>query len=313
MLTEGNAVWLADGIGMVDLKFRGEDNLIAAYILTTSDGLLVIETGPANTADRLLAGVRALGLDPMDIRQIAVTHIHLDHAAAAGELLEQLPDAVLHVHKVGARHMIDPSRLLDSAGRIYGSQMEALWGVMKPVPAERVRQIDDGDTITCGDVSLDVLYTPGHASHHVSYVLRDRSKIFTGDVAGVRIPPSSIAWPPTPPPDIDAEAWHGSVQRLRELEPAQLLLTHFGPIDDVSEHLDQLDRRIDRWVRLFESMVADGLTRDEMAERLADDAQHEMTAAGEVDDVQGAVSNVTPFGMATDGMLRYLSKRDSRA
>lgn len=312
MLSEGNAVWLADGIGMIDLKFRGEDNLIAAYLIDTSDGLLVIETGPANATDTLLAGVRQLGRNPEDIRHIAVTHIHLDHAAAAGTLLELLPDATFYVHKVGARHMIDPSRLLDSAGRIYGAQMEQLWGVMKPVPEERVQQVDDGDRIVCGDVVLDVLYTPGHASHHVSYAIADRRVVFTGDVAGVRIPPSSLVWPPTPPPDIDAEAWHTSIGRIRELQPEMLLLTHYGPVHDVADHLDQLDSRLDRWVGLFESMLAEDLTREEMADRLAVDSEEEMVAAGELTDVQVAMSNVTPFAMATDGMLRYLNKRGSR-
>lgn len=308
-MVEKSAAWLSDGLGMIDLKFKGDDNLIAAYVIDTSDGLLIIETGPANAVDRLEQGVRELGRNPQDIRHIAVTHIHLDHAAAAGALLERVPDAKLYVHKVGARHMIDPSRLLDSAGRIYGDQMEALWGMMKPVPADHVVTIDDGDQVVCGDVVLDVLYTPGHASHHVSYVPRGRGVVFTGDVAGVRIPPSDLVWPPTPPPDIDAEAWHASIQRLRHLDPEQLLLTHFGPVDNVSEHLDQLDTRIDRWVKLMESLVQDDLSRDELAERLKADAREEMSAAGESAEAQSSVSNVTPFGMAVDGLSRYLSKR----
>jgi glyoxylase-like metal-dependent hydrolase (beta-lactamase superfamily II) len=308
MLTEGNAVWLSDGLGMIDLRFRGEDKLIAAYLLDTSDGLVIIETGPANAADRLLEGIRNLGRDPANIRHIAVTHIHLDHAAAAGALLRQIPDAQLYVHSRGARHMIDPSRLLDSAGRIYGAQMEALWGIMEPVPEDRVTTVDDGDRLRFGDVEVQVLYTPGHASHHVSYAIPARGIVFTGDVAGVRVPPSGLAWPPTPPPDIDAEAWHASIQKLRDLNPQRLLLTHFGPVDDVSEHLDQLEARIDRWVNLIADLQREDLERDELADRLAADAQQEMREAGESTDVQGAVSNVTPFGMAVDGLIRYLRK-----
>jgi glyoxylase-like metal-dependent hydrolase (beta-lactamase superfamily II) len=308
-LSAGNAVWLDDGLGIIDLKFRGEERLIAAYVLDTNDGLLVIETGPANAAEVLLQGIRDLQRDPADIRHIAVTHIHLDHAAAAGVLLQALPQAKLYVHSIGARHMIDPSRLLDSAGRIYGDQMEALWGVMQPVPADHVVTVDDGDRVRAGNVVLDVLYTPGHASHHVAYSIADRNIVFTGDVAGVRIPPSELVWPPTPPPDIDAEAWHTSIARLRALKPARLLLTHFGPFDNVDDHLDQLETRIDRWVNLIASLAAEELDRDELAERLKLDAQAEMKSAGESTDVQGAVSNVTPFGMAVDGLTRYLRKR----
>lgn len=308
-MTNGSAAWLADGLGIIDLKFRGQDNLIAAYVIDSSDGLIIIETGPANAAEQLRQGIRELGRDPEDIRHIAVTHIHLDHAAAAGALLEELPEAMLYVHKVGARHMIDPSRLLDSAGRIYGDQMEALWGIMKPTPAERVVTIDDGDRLDLGGVVLDVLYTPGHASHHVAYSIAERGVVFSGDVAGVRIPPSDLVWPPTPPPDIDAEQWHASIQKLRDLAPQQLLLTHFGPVDNVNEHLDQLDTRIDRWVDLIAGLAGDGLEREELVQHLEQDAQKEMGAAGESAEAQGSVSNVTPFGMAVDGLTRYLQKR----
>lgn len=307
-MAEGNAIWLSDGLGLIDLKFRGKDNLIAAYLLDTPDGLLVIETGPANAADRLLEGIRELGRDPGDIRHVAVTHIHLDHAGAAGALLRCIPDATFYVHSIGARHMIDPSRLLDSAGRVYGAQMETLWGVMEPVPEERLVTVEDGDTLRFGGLEIDVLYTPGHASHHVSYAVPQHEVVVAGDVAGVRVPPSGLVWPPTPPPDIDAEAWHASISRLRDLNPRRLLLTHFGPVDNVTEHLGQLDARIERWVDLIASLQDEGLERDELADRLAADAQQESLAAGEATDVHRAVSNVTPFGMAVDGLTRYLRK-----
>lgn len=308
-MAQRDAVWLSDGLGMIDLQFWGENNLIAAYVIETSDGLVVIETGPANAADRLLEGIQELGLDPADLRHIAVTHIHLDHAGAAGALLRQFPDTQLYVHRIGAPHMIDPSRLLQSAGRIYGDQMDALWGVMQPVPAERVTTIDDGDTLQFGDLKLDVLYTPGHASHHASYVDGQRGVLFSGDVAGVRIPPSKLVWPPTPPPDIDIEVWHQSIAKLRRMNPEQLLLTHFGPFEDVAEHLDQLNRRLDRWTNLISEWQRKDLERQELVDRLTEDARAEMQAAGESTDVQGSVSNVTPFGMAIDGMTRYLKKR----
>ena len=301
-MAECDAVWLSDGLGMIDLKFRDKYNLIA------SDGLAVIETGPANAAEQLLAGIRELGLDPANLRHILVTHVHLDHAGAAGALLQQYPDAQLYVHERGARHMIDPSRLLDSAGRVYGAQMEAMWGIMQPSPAERVTSVADGDTVQLGDLTLDVLYTPGHASHHSSFVDAHRRIVFAGDVAGVRVPPSRMVWPPTPPPDIDIDAWHQSIDKLRGTNAERLLLTHFGPADDVDEHLDQLDQRLDRWTALMAGLVDQGLERQELIDRLTADARDEMLVAGESTETQGSVSNVTPFGMAVDGMSRYLRK-----
>lgn len=311
MLAQGDAVWLFDGLGMIDLQFRGKDRLIASYVLETSDGLVLVETGPANAEGRLIEGIQQLGLQPADLRHIAVTHIHLDHAGSAGALLQRFPEARLYVHEIGAPHMIDPSRLLQSAGRIYGDQMDALWGIMQPVPAERVTTIDEGDTLQFGDLELDVLYTPGHASHHVSYVDRARGVVFTGDVAGVRVPPSNLAWPPTPPPDIDIEVWHQSITKLRAIHPEQLLLTHYGPVQDVTGHLDQLDARLDRWTNLIAGLQAEGLERDDLVERLSADAAEEIEAAGESTETQGSVSNVTPFGMAIDGMTRYLRRRSS--
>lgn len=305
------ASWLADGIGMIDLKFRNMDSLIASYLLDTGDGLLIIETGPANALDYLLQGIRYLGRNPEDIRHIAVTHIHLDHAAGAGVMLEMFPEATFYVHERGARHMIDPSRLLDSAERIYGDQMIPLWGEMKPVTADKLVSLTDGDVLTCGDIALDVLYTPGHASHHISFGHTDQKLIFAGDVAGVRIPPSPMVWPPTPPPDIDIEAWHASIQRLRNRQPERLLLTHYGPVDDVTEHLDQLETRLDRWVEVVRPLWEAGMPRDEVVARLEADAKSEMIEYGEPTDVDGTVTNVTPFGMAVDGLSRYLQKSTS--
>lgn len=307
-MTQRDAVWLADGLGMIDLNFRNEPNLIASYVIDTSDGLVVIETGPANAAERLLEGIRQLGLDPANLRHVVVTHVHLDHAGAAGALLEQFPEAQLYVHQRGARHMIDPSRLLDSAGRVYGAQMDALWGVMKACPAERVTEVDEGDVLHFGDLKLDVLYTPGHASHHASFVAQEQGVLFAGDVAGVRIPPSKLVFPPTPPPDINIELWHESINKLRKVSSERLLLTHFGPVSDVSEHLDQLDVRLDRWTELVSNMQQEGLERQQIADRLADDASAAMQAAGESTEAQGSVSNVTPYGMAVDGLTRYLHK-----
>lgn len=302
--------WLTNDTAIIDLHFQGTPKVIAVYLLETNDGLALIETGPSSTLDALEAGVESLGREMADIRHLLVTHIHLDHAGAAGPLMRRNTEARLYVHEVGAPHSIDPTNLVRSATRIYGDQMEPLWGEVMPVPAERVVAVSDGGTVNIGGRTLSVLYTPGHASHHVAFHDMRHNLAFTGDVAGIRIPPSPDVLPPTPPPDIDIPLWHTSVARLRELAPARMLLTHFGVVNDVREHLDLLDTRLDEWVFLIESLVIGGLDRDTMVERLKAHVTAQMEADGTTS-VSRQTALATPYGMAVDGLLRYLRKRDS--
>ena len=169
---------------LIDHKFQGVPGTIASYLLVDGDDLTLIETGPATTTETLLAGVRAAGFDPDQITRLIVTHIHLDHAGAAGSLIQRLPRARLFVHRVGAPHMIDPSKLLASATRIFQDDMERLWGEILPVPEERVVILDDESTLRIGSRVLKALYTPGHATHHLAYQDAEGGVIFTGDVAG---------------------------------------------------------------------------------------------------------------------------------
>lgn len=310
MLPATETRWLTNDTAIIDLQFQGVPKVIAAYLLETSDGLALIETGPSSTLETLVAGVEALGRDVADIRHLLVTHIHLDHAGAAGLLLRRNPDTRLYVHEVGASHSIDPTNLVRSATRIYGDQMDTLWGEIVPVPAGRVVAIADGGSITLGDRALSVIYTPGHASHHVAFHDSRHNLAFTGDVAGIRIPPSPDVLPPTPPPDIDIPLWHDSVARLRELAPARMLLTHFGVVNDVQEHLNLLDQRLDEWVALIETLASDGLERDQMVDRLIAQIAAQMEANGTTD-VSQQTALATPYGMAVDGLLRYLRKRDA--
>jgi glyoxylase-like metal-dependent hydrolase (beta-lactamase superfamily II) len=305
------AGWLADDLGMIDVLFRGQERLIVVWVIPTSDGLALVECGATSTLPNLLAGIEALGLQPDDLRHVLVTHIHLDHAGAAGSLLERFPNARLYVHEVGAPHMIDPSRLLQSATRVYGDLMDPLWGDFLPCPAERVVVLRDGDRLELGDLTLDVLYTPGHASHHVSFYRPSDGAVVAGDVAGVRVPPSKLVWPPTPPPDIDVELWHASLDRLRAVDPSRLLVTHAGAFDDVDEHLALLDERLDDFVRLVAQWQSEGLERDAIAERLAAWSAAIIAARGEQPMPTGVAQFVTPFAMSVDGVLRYLRRRQS--
>jgi glyoxylase-like metal-dependent hydrolase (beta-lactamase superfamily II) len=224
-------------VRVIDLMHLGRARVIGCWQV----GDVLIDPGPSSCLSTLL---EALG----DERPSAVllTHIHFDHAGAAGSLVERWPDLPVYVHERGARHMADPSRLYESARRLYGHDMERLWGEMLPVPQENLQVLVGGETVHEG--RFEVAYTPGHASHHVSY-LHDGTA-FVGDVGGVRITPTSMTIPPTPPPDIDVEAWHESIATVRAWRPRRLAMTHFGSSDEAEAQLAELDARLDEWAGL---------------------------------------------------------------
>jgi glyoxylase-like metal-dependent hydrolase (beta-lactamase superfamily II) len=198
---------------------------------------VLIDPGPTSCLDTLLG---ALEQPP---RALLLTHIHLDHAGATGSLVERWPELEVYVHERGVAHMVDPSKLVKSASRLYGEDMDRLWGGMMPVPERNIRPLQGGERLLDG--AFDVVYTPGHASHHVSY--RNGKTAFVGDVAGVRITPATMTIAPTPPPDIDVEAWHDSIERIRAWSPERLAMTHFGVSDDVEAQLSELERSLDEY------------------------------------------------------------------
>lgn len=303
--------WLSDDIALIDLHFQGIPRVIASYVVRTADGIALVEVGPASTIEALIRGLVSLDIDPDSVRHLLVTHIHLDHVGAAGLLMDRWPRAILYVHEIGAPHAINPANLIRSATRIYGNQMDVLWGEMRPIPAERVRAVSGDDTLVVGGREIDVLYTPGHASHHVAYHDTSSDWMFAGDVAGIRIPPTRYVIPPTPPPDIDVPAWHESVGLIRTIAPSRLLLTHFGPVDDVDEQLEGVDRQLDDWVSNIETLVASGADRDSIVEWLENRVSAQLRSTGD-SDVAEELALATPYGMAVDGLLRYLRKRHER-
>ena len=216
------------GIHGVDLGFMGTDGVIAAYLLVGDDDLGLIETGPSSTRSALEAGIQALGYRLGDVSRIIVTHIHFDHAGAAGSILRDCPNARLSVHPVGLPHLVDPSRLVSSATRIYGDRMDELWGPIVPVPQNRVDALRDGETVRAGGRSLRTIFTPGHAAHHVALFDESSGTLFSGDVGGVRIEGTSFVSPPTPPPEFDRDAWRSSIRAMRDLRASRLALSHFG-------------------------------------------------------------------------------------
>jgi glyoxylase-like metal-dependent hydrolase (beta-lactamase superfamily II) len=211
----------------IDVLHLGRDRVICAYEV---DGLIV-DPGPASCVDTLIDR-----LGPVEPRGLLLTHIHLDHAGATGVLCRRYPNLTVYVHERGARDLIDPSKLLESAGRLHGDAMWELWGEVAPVPEERLRPLTGGETVE----GFRVAYTPGHASHHVCYLDQDSGDAYVGDVAGVRIPPFDHTVAPTPPPDIDIEAWFDSLHTVASWNPQSLCLTHFGPVTDVADQFHRI-------------------------------------------------------------------------
>lgn len=227
---------------LIDIRHLGHARVIGCWQL----GDVLVDPGPTSGLDQLLAGVSGTP------KALLLTHVHLDHAGATGSLVERWPELEVYVHEHGAPHLIDPVRLLDSARRLYGDDMDRLWGEVVPVPEGNLRIVQGGERVI--DDAYEVAYTPGHASHHVAYLhkrtplLGDRTA-FVGDVAGVRIGDDSLTIAPTPPPDIDLDAWHESIERVRAWRPDRLAITHFGSYDDVAHQLDEVSWRLDEWAQ----------------------------------------------------------------
>ena len=229
-------------IHTIDLNFQGLPQAIASFLIPTEDGPVMIETGPHSTLPYLEEGVSKLGYDLSEIKHVLLSHIHLDHAGAAWYLASL--GAKVFVHSMGYRHLRDPTRLMDSAKRIYGDKMDQLWGSMEAIPDEQLVEVVDDQPIEIGDTIFKPWYTPGHAIHHLAWQMGET--LFTGDVAGVKIGKGPVM-PPCPPPDINVETWIGSIDLIREMKLKRFYLTHFGIITDVDAHLDELEKRLIGW------------------------------------------------------------------
>jgi glyoxylase-like metal-dependent hydrolase (beta-lactamase superfamily II) len=214
---------------VVDCRHLGNDRVIGAWEVRPG---VIVDPGPASCAHTLLAGVEA------EPRALLLSHIHLDHAGASGVLARRFPELRVYVHEVGAPHMIDPSRLLASAARLYGDDMDRLWGEVAPVPEDRVTVLSGGEEVE----GLEVHYAPGHARHHVVYFDPETRDAYTGDAAGGRVPPADLVAAPTPPPEVEVDVWLESLAMLRSLEPARVCMTHFGANEDAQGHIDKLER-----------------------------------------------------------------------
>ncbi len=293
---------MGDSARTIDLHFMGYEQVIASFLVPTpGGGFVLLESGPGSTLDALEAGIREAGFQLEALRGVFVTHVHLDHAGAAGELARRTGAGVF-VHPAGVRHLADPSRLLASAGRLYGSMMDTLWGRMEPVPEGTLHAVENGETVEIDGLAVTGWHTPGHASHHVAWQVG--SDVATGDVGGLRMPGSSHVIPPTPPPDIDIAAWKNSLGILRGLGAKRLLVTHFGAHDDPARHLDQLEAGLDAWWALTVDVLDAGGDAGTLEAALTELDDGNMAATGVPDEVRRRYRTACPMPMNAAGLVR---------
>ena len=272
---------------LIDLEFRGYAREIGVYLLETPDGPALFDCGPTTTLQTLRGALRERDLELTDIRHLLLSHIHLDHAGAAGPIVREHPGLTVWVSEIGAKHLADPSRLEASARRLYGADFDELWGELAPVPESNI-------AIAAGDVlGWEAFPTPGHASHHVSY-FKDGT-LLAGDACGVRLPPSEYVVPVAPPPDIDLEAWFRTIAEIQAREPQRLALIHFDVVTDAAEHMVRLGTELDRWAEL----VRAGLDTDEF------EAEARKGAGPDA----ATYDAVAPYDQSWQGLRRYWVKR----
>ena len=300
-----------DATWYYDTDYLGHPHLIAAGVLETDAGLLIVDPGPTTALETLTGKLAADGYTWDDVHALLLTHIHLDHAGATGSILKQAPHLDVYVHERGAPHMIRPERLLKSARRIYGDKMDTLWGDFLPVPEDAVHVLDGTETLTAGGRTLHVAYTPGHAQHHVSYLDPASGTAFIGDVGGMRVAGCEYIVPVMPPPDVDLAAWTESLATVRSWSPDRLFLTHCGPHTDVDHHLDVMVGRVAAFAdAVRHTLDATGTTDDEtLAQRFAEKELDRMRAVVDDEALQTAYER---FGQPRDswyGLARYWRKR----
>lgn len=293
----------------IDLEFQGAEEIIGAFLLAGDNSAALVETGPISCLDRLMSGIEERGVSSEDIRQVFLTHVHLDCAGASGNLAELLPNAAFYVHEIGHPYLADPSKLLKSATRIYGEMMDTLWGEMRPVPEERLLALSDGEEVEAAGTTITAHDTPGHAYHHHAYMEADSGTLFTGDVAGIRLPGQSYVRPPTPPPEIDVDAWQRSIEKVRNLDPQSIRLTHFGEYEDVERHLGELEQRLQEWLLFVESRLDDGQSREEITDELATKGDAEILSEGGGPEEPDRYQLAGNYGMLVAGLARHVEKR----
>lgn len=293
---------------LVDLEYLGYREAIATCLLESDGNLALVDPGPASALAMLKAKLAQRGLSVGDLAALLLTHIHLDHAGASGVLVRENPRLRVYVHERGAPHLIDPAKLLASAARLYGDQMERLWGEVAPVPAVNITTLVGGESIRIGARTIEVLYTPGHAWHHATYFDTATGTAFVGDTGGLRRSGRACVLPLTPPPDIDLQAWAGSLAAIRARQPRQLFLTHFGPGEDPEAHLAQLEQRLTQWSDRVRRSMADGGPHEVLAAQFAQEVSSELASELPEADLRWYAKGAA-LEQCWQGLARYWRKR----
>jgi len=301
-------ITLASGLSYLDLHYLGVERIIATAVLHGSGGVALVDPGPSTALPALRAGLAAAGIRMSDVRALLLTHIHLDHAGSTGVLVAENPDLRVYVHERGAPHMEDPSALLASATRLWGDDMARLWGEVRPVPARALVRLTGGERIDVPGRRLDVAYTPGHASHHVSYFSSDVGVAFVGDTAGMSLRDGGFVLPPTPPPDIDLDLWRASLKTIAAWHPETLFLTHFGPHAPVPGHLAEVADHLDTIATLAKQLLSQDGTDEEREARFTDDIRAMVRRRHDVRDAD-AYEVAGRFDLSWRGLARYWRKR----
>jgi glyoxylase-like metal-dependent hydrolase (beta-lactamase superfamily II) len=302
---------LSHGLSWVDLQFHGRPHVIATALVQGGSGAAIIDPGPTTCLQTLELGLQASGVRWPDVRHILLTHIHLDHAGATGTIVREHPHVKVLVHERGAKHMADPSRLIESATRIYGDRMDHFWGEFAAVPQQNLVVLDGGERIEAGGRTFDVAYTPGHASHHVSYFDSSSGVAFVGDTAGVCIN-GGFVLPPTPPPDIDVELWSSSVDRILSWSPGTLMLTHFGPVTRVRPHLADLLENLNTTAGIVLSLLKEQGSDEERGREFAERLRHLLRSHMTESEVATYVV-AAAYEHLFNGLARYWRKKGTVA
>ncbi len=292
---------------LVDDMHLGRPHVIGTYVLL-GDELALVDPGPASTLAGLEAGLAAQGLQTGDLRALLLTHIHLDHAGATGTLVARHPHLRVYVHQRGAPHLVAPERLLQSATRLYGDEMDRLWGEFRAVPEGNITTLSGGETLRLGGRALRVYDAPGHASHHVIYFEEASGAAFVGDNGGIHLPGWSLSRPATPPPDIDLEAWGRTLDLLRQLDPRFLLVTHFGAAVAPAEYIEEYRARLLHWAEIVRDGLAGGEDEATQIARLRAYAEAELGPQA-TDEDKATYQQAAPLELCWHGLARYWRKR----
>jgi glyoxylase-like metal-dependent hydrolase (beta-lactamase superfamily II) len=291
-------------IHTIDLNFMGRSGTIAVYLVPHSEGCLLVEAGPGSTIENLVAGLKSNGFELEAITDVFLTHIHLDHAGASGWLAQH--GCRIHVHEIGAPHLINPERLLASAGRLYGNMMDTLWGTFLPVTQDKIVIMHDNEVTKVGNLSIRALDVPGHASHHLAYLLEDAC--FSGDIAGIRLSPRHYLSLPMPPPDLNLEQWRESVRHIQEFNPSRILPTHFGIYSDAKWHLQAVLAALDEVEAWIEDRMPHNPTIEDLRQQFIEFEQSRADKYGVEKLIAEGQQIANPSFMSADGIFRYWNK-----